>query len=121
MKDDVDSLVAKLKDSLLESPHLAVMILSRNLDIVWHNSRFGEEFASQMPVLGKKCHSVNGSDAPHRGCPLRASFDRSKHVKGFFDFGDRNFFFISIPLGEGYAAKVHTFLPKEPIDETVEI
>ena len=119
MDIDTGTLVARLKDSLLDSPHLAVMILARNMDIVWHNRRFGEEFAGQEPIVGKKCFRVTGSDKPHQGCPLRASSERGKHTKGCFDFGDRNFFFVTIPLGDGYAAKVHTYLPKQA-DGTVE-
>jgi hypothetical protein len=112
MDQTVDSLVFKLKDAILDSPHLAAMILDRKLDIVWHNPQFGREFQDQQPIVGKKCFRVTGSDTPHRNCPLRASFDCGKHTKGFFDFGDRNFVFVTIPLGDGYAAKIHTYLDK---------
>jgi len=113
MDQSVDLLVSKLKDAILDSPHLAVMILDRKLDIVWHNQRFGQEFRDSMPIVGRKCFQVTGSDKPHQNCPLRASFDRGKFTQGFFDFGDRNFVFVTIPLGDGYAAKIHTYLPKD--------
>lgn len=112
MSEIVDQLLEQLKSSLINSPHLAVMILDKRMTVVWHNKRFGEEFRDSGTLIGKRCFDITAAGKPHAGCPLKISQTAGKNTKGFFDFGDRLFFFLTIPLKDGYAAKVHAYLPK---------
>jgi hypothetical protein len=113
MKKDVASLVSQLGQSMIGSPHLAVMILDKNMTVVWHNRCFKEEFKQAGALVGKKCFEITAAGKPHSGCPLKKSRTTKKQIKGCYDFGDKLFFFVTIPLGNGYAAKVHTYLPKK--------
>jgi len=109
---DVSDLTSKLGESLVNSPHLAVMILDKSMTIVWHNSCFKKEFKPAETIVGKKCFDITAAGKPHSNCPLKKSRTTKKQIKDCFDFGDKLFFFITIPLGNGYAAKVHTYIQK---------
>jgi hypothetical protein len=112
MEQNINELVNTLKQAVLDSPDLAIMILDAKMNVVWHNRRFGEEFAESAPLDGKKCYDITKTGKPHQGCPLRIS-QEGRYSKGMFDFGEKNFFFMTLPLGDGYAAKIHTYLPKQ--------
>ena len=112
MKKDVASLVSHLGQSIVNSPHLAVMILDKSMTIVWHNRCFQKEFKRAGTIIGKKCFEITAAGKQHSGCPLKKSRTTKKQIRGCFDFGDKLFFFLTIPLGNGYAAKVHTYIQK---------
>lgn len=108
-----NGLVARLQQALLDSPDLAIMILDRTFTIVWHNRTFGEEFKEFTAIDGMKCYDATKNGKPHRGCPLAKTLQDGKHHRGMIDFGERYFHFMTLPLGDGYVAKVHTYLPKQ--------
>jgi hypothetical protein len=114
METNIEAMLAKLGGELVNSPFLSVMIVNRKYQIVWCNQRFAEEFG-HAGVLDSNmtCFNAIGSEKVHEGCPLQRSLLAGKCIKGFLDFGDRNFLFLTIPLDEEHAAKVHIFLPKE--------
>lgn len=115
-----DELLAKLGGELADSPFLSVMIVNRKYEVVWTNRRFAEEFNEGAPIENKLCFQAAGFGRVHEDCPLQKSIRTGKCVKGFLDFGDRNFLFLTIPLDGEHAAKVHIFLPKEPDNAIVE-
>jgi hypothetical protein len=110
----MDKLLEKLGKELLDSPFLSMMILNSTNEIVWHNQRFAKDFDQGDNLVGKKCFQVLGQETPHMDCPLAESLNNDKRMKGFLDFGEQNFFFITVPLDKEHAAKIHIFLPKEP-------
>ena len=112
-------LLGFLGKELIDSPFLSIMILDDTYKIVWHNEQFGQEMGNGADLRGKHCFEVTGSPSPHDNCPLMASILDKKRVQGFLDFGDNNFFFLTVPLSEGYAAKIHVFLPKEATNQKV--
>jgi c-di-AMP phosphodiesterase-like protein len=117
--ENISDVLDQFRDSLLNSPHVAIMVVDKGLNIVWHNQAFAHEFQKGDDLVSKKCHKVLGSEAQHKGCPTQASLYHGKYTKSFFDFGDKNFFALTIPLGNGLAAKIHTYLPKTA-ENTVE-
>ena len=82
--------------------------------MVWHNQRFADEFNNGEKIEGLTCFQSIGSDKVHNDCPLQKSLRHGSKIKGFLDFGSNDFLFLTIPLDEEHAAKVHIFLPKEP-------
>jgi len=110
----MDELLVKLGKELVNSPYLCIMILDDENNIVWHNPRFAKDFDMGDNLVGKKCYNVTGSENIHPNCPLEISMKENKRVKGFQSFGDINFFYLTVPLDEKHAAKIHVFLPKEP-------
>jgi hypothetical protein len=112
MTIDTGPLLGTLKQAILDSPDLAVMILDRTFTIVWHNRQFGEEFKEFAAIDGMKCYDVTKNGKPHKGCPLAKTLQDGKYHRGLVDFGEQYFHFMTIPLGGGYVAKVHTYLPK---------
>ncbi len=110
----MDALLTKLGKEMVESPFLSVMILDDDNTIVWHNERFAKDFNQGDNLVGKKCYNVTGSDKMHLNCPLELSLRENKRVKGYIDFGNINFLYLTVPLDEKHAAKIHVFLPKEP-------
>lgn len=40
------------------------------------------------------------------------SIQENKRIKGFLDLDNCNFFFLTIPLSDDFAANFHVFLPK---------
>jgi hypothetical protein len=118
MSSNEREILERFKEAFLNSPHVAVMIVDKGLNVIWHNPTYAQEF-KQDTFVGKKCYEVLGAPAQHKSCPTQASLHRGKYTKGFFDFGDKNFFVLTIPLGNGLAAKIHTYLPKTA-ENTVE-
>lgn len=116
----MEKLFEKLGLELVNSPFLSIMILDDDNNIVWHNERFAKDFDQGDNLVGKKCYHVTGSEGIHSNCPLELSMKENKRVKGYLDFGDANFFYMTVPLDEKHAAKIHVFLPKQP-DNTKEI
>ncbi|HPT71982.1 MAG TPA: hypothetical protein PLE74_06845 [Candidatus Cloacimonadota bacterium] len=110
----MDKLIEKLGKEMVSSPFLSIMILNTKNEIVWHNKRFAKDFKHGPNLIGMKCFNVIGSDTPHVDCPLAESLNHDKRMKGFLDFGEQNFFFLTVPLDKEHAAKIHVFLPKEP-------
>jgi hypothetical protein len=114
-----ESVFALLGQELVNNPYLSIMILNENYEIVWHNERFGEEMGDGADMKGQNCFKVVGSQTPHDTCPLMQTIREQKRIKGFLDFGDRNFLYMTVPLGDKLAAKIHMFLPKEVDNSTV--
>jgi hypothetical protein len=110
----MDKLLEKLGKELVKSPFLSIMILNRKNEIVWHNERFARDFNQGSNLVGQKCFHVIGSETIHLDCPLAESLNHDKRMKGFLDFGEQNFFFLTVPLDKDHAAKIHVYLPKEP-------
>jgi hypothetical protein len=98
--------------AFLKSPHVAVMIVDQGLNVLWCNEAYNREFGGAADLVGRKCYQVLGAPARHDGCPTQASLYKNKYTKCLFDFGDKNFFCLTLPLGNGKAAKIHTYLPK---------
>ena len=115
----MENLLVKLGKELVKSPFLSVMILNKNNEIVWHNERFAKDFDQGPDLVGKRCFEVLGSETTHANCPLEESLNKGKRMKGFLDFGGQNFYFLTVPLDQNHAAKIHVFLPKEPDNKMV--
>jgi len=98
--------------AFLKSPHIAVMIVDQGLNVLWCNETYTREFGGAADLIGKKCYQVLGAPERHDGCPTQASLFKNKYTKCLFDFGDKNFFCLTLPLTLGRTAKIHTYLPK---------
>lgn len=112
--NSIETMLGKLGMALVNSPYLSVMIVNKKYQIVWHNQRFADELNGGQSLLGKPCFQSVGSKEVHAGCPLHKSILTGESSKGFLDFGEQNFLYMTIPLDEEHAAKVHIFLPKQP-------
>lgn len=109
---NIEAMLGKLGTELVNSPYLSVMIVNRKYQIVWHNQRFADEFHQGQSVVGQPCFLTVGSDKVHEDCPLQQSIVTQESHKEYLDFGEQNFLYMTIPLDEEHAAKVHIFLPK---------
>lgn len=117
---NTEELLGKLGEKLVHSPYLSVMIINKKYEVVWHNQRFADEFNGGEPVEKQFCFQAAGFGKVHEDCPLQKSIQTGKCCKGFLDFGDRNFLFLTISLDSEHAAKVHIFLPKDADNAIVE-
>lgn len=115
------AILQTLGEELVHSPFLSIMVLNDCYEVVWHNQRFADEFSAGASLLGKHCYEIVGSETAHSNCPLQESMKEGKRIKGFMDFGDRNFLFFTVPIAEKLAAKIHIFLPKEADDQTIDL
>jgi len=111
--DNINSMLGKLGQELVNSTFLSVMIVNKKHQVVWHNQRFAEEFAHGRELRGMPCFETIGSTKVHNPCPLHQSIVSGESSKGFLDFGDQFFLYLTIPLNDEHAAKVHIFLPKQ--------
>lgn len=112
--DNPEKMLDKLGRELIDSPFLSIMIVNKKYQVVWHNRRFADEFSNGVEIRGMTCFQAIGSEKVHEDCPLQRSLLEGVDIKGFLDFGDKNFLFFTIPIDEEHAAKVHIFLPKSP-------
>jgi hypothetical protein len=115
----MDELLSKLGKQLIDSPFLAIMVQDEDNNIVWHNKLFAQEFDLGDNLVGRKCYEVSGSPTKHNGCPSEQALKTGKHVCGWLDWGEKNFFFVAVPLDEKHAAELHVRLPKEPDNKMV--
>lgn len=112
--NNIEAMLGKLGRALVDSPYLSVMIVNKKYQIVWHNQRYADELNSGQDLTGTACFQSVGSKEVHAECPLQKSIKSGECSKGFLDFGEQNFLYLTIPLDEEHAAKVHIFLPKQP-------
>ncbi len=119
MSLNIENMLSKLGQELVNSPYLSVMVVNKKYQVVWHNQRFADEFNNGQKIENKTCFQASGQDKVHESCPLQQSLRNDSRIKGFLDFGDNNFFFLTIPIDEEHAAKVHIFLPKNADNEMV--
>lgn len=110
---DLTHALETLGNELVHSPFLSITIVNRKYQIVWSNQKFADEFTQGQPIDSGLCFEVVGSDKVHKDCPVQASRIEKVRIKGIYDFGDCDFFFLTIPLDDDHAAKVHLYLPKE--------
>lgn len=110
---NLDSALDTLGRELVHSPFLSVIIVNQRYQVVWSNQRFADEFAQGRPVCEGLCFEVIGDDRVHQDCPVQASRIEKVRMRGVYDFGDQDFLFLTIPLDDEHAAKVHLYLPKE--------
>ncbi len=113
MASNVAVMLEKLGQELVNSPYLSVMILNRKYQVVWHNQRFADEMNGGQEIKDSTCFRAVGSDKVHEGCPLHRTIETGQSSMDCLDYGDSNFFYMTIPLDEEHAAKVHIFLPKK--------
>ncbi|MBN1232960.1 MAG: hypothetical protein JXA60_06385 [Candidatus Coatesbacteria bacterium] len=116
----VETVLSKLAKNILDNPFLSIMVLNKKLDVVWHNERFAEEMNEGRKIENMKCYEVLGNKEAHKDCPLMKSITKKVNTKGFLDSEDRNFLFLTIPLDEEHAAKIHIFLPKQADNQIIE-
>ncbi|MGI6359080.1 MAG: hypothetical protein ACOX2K_10405 [Bacillota bacterium] len=109
----MEALLEKLGHELVNSPYLSVMILNRKYQIIWHNQRFADEMNEGKSLVGMPCFQAVGSQKVHANCPTQQSIETGKSSMACLDQGDVNFLYMTIPLDEEHAAKVHVFLPKQ--------
>jgi len=119
MNKEVNKILASFQEAILNSPFLSIMIVDKDLNIVWHNNAFAKNFDKGDNLVGMKCYEVTGSKKQHEWCPTQISLHKRKYTKGFYDFGDKNFFVLTLPLANKHVAKLHAFLPKQ-VDNSVE-
>ena len=112
--ESVVAMLDKLGSALVNSPHLSVMVVNKKYQIVWHNQRYADELSGGQELVGTPCFQSVGSKEVHAQCPLQQSIRTGESSKGFLDFGEQNFLYMTIPLDDEHAAKVHIFLPKQP-------
>lgn len=113
MEQKLAGLLNKLGQELINSPYLSVMILNRRYQLVWHNQRFADEFNHGQPIVDSTCWQAVGSAQVHANCPLHRTIANGRGEMEYLDVGDQNFLYLTIPLDEEHAAKVHIFLPKQ--------
>lgn len=109
----MEILLEKLGHELVNSPYLSVMILDKKYQIVWHNQRFADEMNQGNPVVVTPCFQAVGSDKVHANCPTQQSIETGESSMACLDQGDVNFLYMTIPLDDEHAAKVHIVLPKQ--------
>ncbi|MGE5527750.1 MAG: hypothetical protein ACM3X6_01225 [Patescibacteria group bacterium] len=110
---DLEPILAALGQQLVESPALSIMIVDREMNIVWHNASYARDMGGGPDLVGMKCYAAASDVRRHAGCPTRASLFKGKTTRGLYDFGARNALVITMPLPHELAAKIHVFLPKE--------
>lgn len=114
MMGNLEKMMEKLGQEIISSPFLSIMIVNKKYQVVWHNQRFADEFNNGDKISERTCFQAIGSEKVHEDCPLQKTLRQGMNIKGFLDFGDKNFLFLTIPIDEEHAAKIHIFLPKEP-------
>ena len=70
-------------------------------------------------LISMRCYEVTGSKKQHQLCPAQNSLRKGKYTEGYYDFGDENFFVLTLPLANKYVVKPHAFFPKQ-FDSSVE-
>jgi len=114
MQDIPVDLLEKLGQAVLDSPVLSIMVVDREMHIVWHNRSYARDMgAAGSDLRGRKCYEVASDVKVHKGCPTQSTLREGSHTRGLYDFGEKNAVILTIPLGGGLAAKVHTFVPKD--------
>jgi len=87
------------------------MVVDREMNLVWCNQAHGAMFPG-AELIGRKCYETLGSQEMHKGCPTSVALKTGKQVQALYDFGGENSLIVTMPLAEGYVAKIMMDVPK---------
>lgn len=99
--------VERFKDVVMKSDVVEVLVLTKNMEIVWYNEALGAEFDASRDYLGRKCHEVFGGSAePHDGCLVRGVLETGKAAKRVVTMGEGRYLEIVIPIDDGHVGEL---------------
>ena len=106
----VEGLVERLKESLLNSSHVEMIILNRQMEIVWYNGAMA--WAGELAQnVGRKCYqALAGDDQPHQACLVRKTLEMGKPQKGFQEWEGTRYLVLTFPLSQAHVGEVHVAL-----------
>lgn len=109
----MDTKMARLLgEAVVSSPIFKIMVVDRDMKVVWCNQAHAEMFGEGAELIGKRCCQTLGEEERHKGCPACVAVDTGKQVRGLYDFGETNSLIVTMPLGEGLAARIMADVPK---------
>lgn len=104
-------IIRLLGEALTGSPLFKIMVVDKDMNIVWCNKAHADMFPGMEPV-GMKCFETLGDTEMHKGCPTCITQKTGKQVRGLYDFGETNCQIVTMPLGEDFIVKIMMDVPK---------
>jgi nitroreductase len=100
--------VEKLKDAIVDSDAIDLLILTKDMEIVWLNKHMESVVEAKLAeVAGRKCHEVFAGDpAPHPGCTAREAMRLGRPVRALETPGGDSHVVVALPLDEKHVGEV---------------
>lgn len=100
--------VEKLKDAIVASDAIDLMVLTRDMEIVWLSPHMEEVVGAKLAdVAGRKCHEAFAGDpAPHPGCTARKAMELGRPVRQIESAGGVPHLVVALPLDEKHVGEV---------------
>ncbi len=110
----MEELIRKLKDEIVDSDAAGVMILTRDLEVVWYNGVLEDECGDLEKMRGKTCYEgLAGDSAPHENCTVRRALESGKVERGLSKSDGKRYVVVAIPIGKDHVGEIVVSLPEE--------
>jgi len=100
--------VEKLTNAIVESDAISLLVLTKDMEIVWMNGHMEETVGAKLAdVAGRKCHEAFAGDpTPHPGCTARKAMQLGRPVRAIETPGDAPYIVVALPLDENHVGEV---------------
>lgn len=103
----MNEIIERLKSAVVESDAIGLMILTRDMEIVWLNERMEALTGKLETLAGRKCYEAfAGDSAPHPGCTARRAIETGGAVRRIENIGDAPYLIVAFPLGESHVGEM---------------
>jgi hypothetical protein len=114
----VEAIIDRLKDAIVDSGAIELLVLKRSMEVVWFNETLAGNVGSLADHVGKRCFETFANDSePHEGCTARKAFDSGSAHVAIEKMGDDRYLVVAIPLDEDHVGEVIAKLPQEVPDD----
>jgi hypothetical protein len=105
----------KLKDILISSEDIELIILTKDHEILWYNEAMAREFGTPLQeARGRKCYEVmSGLSEPHEGCWVENAFRTGNAPTCVAEFDGKKYLMKRFLLTGDVAAEMVVPLPEE--------
>jgi PAS domain-containing protein len=107
--------IEKLKDALLSTQDIELIVLTKDHDILWYNEAMAREFGVPLEkAKGRKCYEVmSGLSEPHEGCWVEEAFRTGEPPTRVSEFSGKKYLMKRFLLTDDVAAEMVVPLPEE--------
>ncbi len=110
----MDDVIQQFKDAIAASDAIELMILDKDLRIVWMNEAIEKECGSLDEFRGKTCYEgLAGDPAPHEDCTVRRALASGKTERSFSCAEGKRYVVVAIPLGDTHVGELIVKIPEE--------
>lgn len=111
----MNELVEKLKQAIVDSELVELMILTNDLEVEWFDEQMAHVLEKSLDeVKGKTCYEgLAGDPEPHDNCTVRDAIAASQECGRYSESEKNHSIVVALPLGDTHVAELVIRIPKD--------